>query len=48
MTPKQRAKIAMSRGTPDRVPVIPQICHPYAIRMLGLDYKCAFVVFKIS
>jgi len=39
MTPKQRAKIAMSRGTPDRVPVIPQICHPYAIRMLGLDYK---------
>lgn len=29
----------MSRGIPDRVPVIPQICIPHAARMLGMDYE---------
>lgn len=39
MTSKQRVKTAMSGGTPDRVPIIPQICHPHAIRALGLDFR---------
>lgn len=39
MTPKQRMKTAMSGGLPDRVPVMPQICHPHAIRMLGLPFR---------
>lgn len=29
----------MRRGVPDCVPVIPQICHPHAVRFLGLDFK---------
>lgn len=29
----------MSGGIPDRVPVIPQICHPHAIRALGMDFR---------
>lgn len=39
MNSKQRVKIAMQNGTPDRVPVIPQICHPHALRALGWDYR---------
>ena len=39
MKSKQRGRIAMSNGMPDRVPVIPQLCPPHAIRMLGLDYE---------
>jgi len=39
MKAKERCRIAMTNGTPDRVPVIPQICPPHAIRMLGLDYE---------
>lgn len=39
MTPKERMRIAMSGGVPDRVPVMPQICHPHAIRMLGLPFR---------
>ena len=39
MNSKERVKIAMSGGTPDRVPVIPQICHPHAIKALGLDFR---------
>ena len=39
MTSKERMKIAMSGGVPDRVPVMPQICHPHAIRMLGLPFR---------
>jgi uroporphyrinogen-III decarboxylase len=29
----------MSNGVPDRVPIIPQICVPHAIRALGMDYE---------
>ncbi len=39
MNSKERVKIAMSGGVPDRVPVIPQICHPHAIRALGMDFR---------
>ena len=39
MNSKERARIAMSGGTPDRVPVIPQICLPHAIRVAGLPFK---------
>ncbi len=39
MNSKERVKIAMSGGIPDRVPVIPQICHPHAIRALGMDFR---------
>ena len=39
MTSRQRCKIAMKGGIPDCVPVIPQICHPHAIKVLGLDFR---------
>jgi uroporphyrinogen-III decarboxylase len=39
MKAKERVKIAMSNGKPDRVPVVPQICTPHAVKMLGLDYE---------
>jgi len=39
MKAKERCRIAMSRRIPDRVPVIPQICIPHAVRMLGMDYE---------
>lgn len=39
MDSKQRCKIAMKGGIPDCVPVIPQICHPHAIRALGLQFR---------
>ena len=39
MTPKERVRAAMSGGRPDRVPVIPQICFPHAIRALGMDFE---------
>jgi uroporphyrinogen-III decarboxylase len=39
MKSKERARTAMSNGKPDRVPVIPQLCPPHAIRMLGLNYE---------
>jgi uroporphyrinogen decarboxylase len=39
MTARQRVAAAMSGATPDRVPFIPQICIPHAVRMLGLDYE---------
>ena len=29
----------MGGGIPDRVPVIPQICHPHSIHALGLDFE---------
>jgi len=29
----------MSGGTPDRVPFIPQMCLPHAIRVLGLPFE---------
>lgn len=43
MTSKERARIAMEGGTPDRVPVIPQICPPHAVRVAGLPYKDTIV-----
>ena len=39
MTPQERMKTAMSGGVPDRVPTMPQICHPHAIRMLGMPFR---------
>lgn len=39
MKAKERCRIAMSCGIPDRVPVIPQICIPHAVRMLGMNYE---------
>ena len=39
MTSQERVRIAMSGGIPDRVPVIPQICPPHAIRVAGLPFK---------
>ena len=39
MTPRERVATAMRRGIPDRVPFIPQICLPHAVRMLGLDFE---------
>ncbi len=39
MNAKERVRIAMSGGTPDRVPVVPQICPPHAIRVAGLPFK---------
>ena len=39
MNAKERAHIAMSGGRADRVPVIPQICPPHAIRVAGLPFR---------
>lgn len=39
MNSKERCKTAMSGGIPDRVPVIPQLCHPHAIKVLGKDFR---------
>ncbi|MCX7704970.1 MAG: uroporphyrinogen decarboxylase family protein [bacterium] len=39
MNSRERCKTAMKGGMPDCVPVIPQICHPHAIRVLGLDFR---------
>jgi uroporphyrinogen-III decarboxylase len=35
----ERVRTAMRGGKPDCVPFIPQICHPHAIRTLGLDFE---------
>ncbi|MGC9065638.1 MAG: uroporphyrinogen decarboxylase family protein [Candidatus Ratteibacteria bacterium] len=43
MTSRQRCKVAMKGGIPDCVPVIPQICHPHAIRALGFDFRKTMV-----
>ena len=43
MTVRERVTIAMHRGAPDRVPVIPQICHPHAIRFFGLEFEEAIL-----
>ena len=39
MTRKERMRTAMTGGVPDCVPVMPQICHPHAIRAMGLPYE---------
>ncbi len=36
---RERVRITMSNGKADRVPVIPQICIPHAVKMLGMDYE---------
>ncbi|MBI3987810.1 MAG: hypothetical protein HY343_12865 [Lentisphaerae bacterium] len=43
MDAKQRCRIAMTGGRPDRVPVLPQICPPHAIRAAGLPYRDTIV-----
>ncbi|MFH0796164.1 MAG: uroporphyrinogen decarboxylase family protein [Candidatus Omnitrophota bacterium] len=39
MKGKERVRVAMLNGKPDCVPVIPQICIPHAVRVLGLNYE---------
>ena len=39
MTRKERARIAMTGGKPDRIPVVPQICPPHAMLSAGLPYR---------
>jgi len=39
MDPRDRCRTAMKGKIPDCVPVIPQICHPHAIKALGLDFR---------
>ena len=39
LTSRERMRRAMTNGVPDCVPVMPQICHPHAIRMLGLPFE---------
>jgi len=43
MTSKERLRVAMSGGVPDRVPVLPQICPPHAIRVAGLPFRQTIV-----
>jgi MtaA/CmuA family methyltransferase len=38
MTPKQRVRVAMSGGQPDRVPVLPAIWWDHAARVCGTDF----------
>ena len=39
MNSRERVAITMRNGIPDRVPIIPQICHPHAIKALGMDFR---------
>ena len=39
MTSKERTRTALTGGTPDRVPVLPQICPPHAIRVSGKPFR---------
>lgn len=39
MNSKERMRLAMLGGIPDRVPVLPQICRPHAIRVGGYPFK---------
>ena len=39
MNSKERSLIAMTGGKPDRVPVIPQLCPPHAIRVAGMPFR---------
>ncbi|MCM8816944.1 MAG: uroporphyrinogen decarboxylase family protein [Candidatus Omnitrophica bacterium] len=39
MDSRKRCRTAMTGGIPDFVPVIPQICHPHAIKALGLNFR---------
>ncbi len=37
MTGRERMRLAMRRQRPDRVPTMPQLCHPHAIHVLRED-----------
>ncbi len=39
MTGRERMRLAMRRQRPDRVPTMPQLCHPHAIHVLREDYR---------
>ena len=39
LTGRERMRRAMSRQLPDRVPTMPQICHPHAVHVLCDDYR---------
>ena len=39
LTGRERIRRAMSRQMPDRVPTMPQICHPHAAHILYDDYR---------
>lgn len=39
MNAKERVRTAMRGGIPDRVPVLPQICLPHAVRVGGYPFK---------
>jgi len=39
MTGRERMKIAMSGGRPDRVPTMPQICHTHCVSLFYDDYR---------
>lgn len=43
MKPVERVRCAMTNGTPDCVPFIPQVCVPHAVRMLGLDFEATLL-----
>ena len=36
---KERVRLALTGGRPDRVPVLPQICPPHAIRLSGRPFR---------
>ena len=38
-TGRERMKAAMSGKCPDRVPTMPQICHPHAVHLFNDDYR---------
>jgi len=40
-TGRERMKVAMSGKCPDRVPTMPQICHPHAVHLYYDDYRRA-------
>ena len=43
MNSKKRSLTAMTGGKPDRVPVIPQLCPPHAIRVAGMPFRKSIV-----
>ena len=38
-TGRERMKVAMSGKCPDRIPTMPQICHPHAVHLFYDDYR---------
>ena len=39
MTGRERMRLAMRRQCPDRVPTMPQLCHPHAVHVFREDYR---------